>query len=114
MGLLSDTPITGSITPPQSNGAIVGLSPTSQGKGGLLSQTPIVRDLYDETIGAALYGGADILGLGSRALGAITPGEGENNVFTSFGNTVHQWQQEHPQYAPEEVGSALELLKNPG
>lgn len=115
MSLLDQTPIVGGIARQVANATpqgIQGLNP-SPGQS-LLSQTHIERDPFDVTVGAALYGGADVLGLGARAIGAITPGEGESNPFTSFGNSVHQWQQEHPNYAPEEVESAWDLLKNPG
>jgi hypothetical protein len=70
---------------------------------------PIYRDLYDVTIGSLTAGAAET----GRLIAEGTP-LGETGPVKAFALTMERFGREHPEYQPEEVDSAWDLIKSPG
>lgn len=65
---------------------------------------------FDQTVGSAAYGAADMGGLLSRKIGSWIPGQ---DFFDNVGTDLQDWMNRNPQYAPMEVESAWDLITNP-
>jgi hypothetical protein len=68
------------------------------------------RDLYDVTIGAAQYGGAETLGLFARGIDRSFV---KSDSLTEFAQSMERFKNLHPEYSPVEVQSAQQLISNP-
>jgi hypothetical protein len=67
------------------------------------------QDWWDVTGGAALYGGADIMGLAARRLNRFTGAE----AFKDISDFFEDYKKENPTYGPTKVADTLDLITNP-
>lgn len=75
-----------------------------------LPQTQAPRSLFDETVGSFEYGAADAGSNLAHFIGSVTG----SKTIDSFGDDLDQFKADHPNYAPEEVDSAWDLISHPG